>query len=113
MLMITRTWDIFFDIFIGTIADRTRTRWGKFRPYLLWMSLPFGISQGGKLVYAYITLSLMMVVYSAINIPYSALMGVISPDSQERTSRPPGDSLSLFSAVWWCNSGLCASSRFR
>ena len=97
MLMITRTWDMFFDVFIGTIADRTRTRWGKFRPYLLWMAVPFGImsvlsfttpsfSQSGKLVYAYVTLSLMMVVYSAINIPYSALMGVISPDSQERTS---------------------------
>jgi len=97
MLAITRTWDMFFDVFIGTIADRTQTRWGKFRPYLLWMALPFGLmsvlsfstpsfSQNGKLVYAYVTLSLMMVVYSAINIPYSALMGVVSPDSQERTS---------------------------
>jgi GPH family glycoside/pentoside/hexuronide:cation symporter len=97
MLLITRTWDMFFDVFIGTIADRTHTRWGKFRPYLLWMALPFGImsvatfttpsfSPSGKLIYAYVTLSLMMVVYSAINIPYSALMGVISPDSQQRTS---------------------------
>ncbi len=97
MLGITRIWDMFFDVFIGMIADRTKTRWGKFRPYLLWMAVPFGIvsvltfttpsfSQGGKLIYAYVTLSLMMVVYSAINIPYSALMGVISPDSQQRTS---------------------------
>ncbi|MGC9953564.1 MAG: MFS transporter [Rhizomicrobium sp.] len=97
MLLITRTWDMFIDIFIGMTADRTKTRWGKFRPYLLWMALPFGIvavltfttpSFGpfGKLVYAYVTLSLMMVVYSAINVPYGALMGVISPDSQERTS---------------------------
>jgi GPH family glycoside/pentoside/hexuronide:cation symporter len=97
MLVITRTWDMFFDVFIGTIADRTQTRWGKFRPYLLWMSVPFGIlsvatfttpalDPTGKLIYAYITLSLMMVVYSAINVPYSALMGVISADSQERTS---------------------------
>ena len=97
MLVITRTWDMFFDVFIGTIADRTRTRWGKFRPYLLWMAVPFGIMSvasfttpsfgpSGKLVYAYVTLSLMMVVYSAINVPYSALMGVISPDSQQRTS---------------------------
>jgi len=97
MLLVTRTWDMFFDVFIGTIADRTHTRWGKFRPYLLWMALPFGVMSiatfttpsfgaTGKLVYAYVTLSLMMVVYSAINIPYSALMGVVSPDSQERTS---------------------------
>jgi len=97
MLMITRTWDMFLDVFIGTIADRTQTRWGKFRPYLIWMAVPFGVmsvlsfttpafSQGGKLIYAYVTLSLMMVVYSAINIPYSALMGVVSPDSQQRTS---------------------------
>ena len=97
MLLITRTWDMFFDVFIGMIADRTHTRWGKFRPYLLWMALPFGIMSvasfttpsfdpAHKLIYAYVTLSLMMVVYSAINVPYSALMGVISPDSQQRTS---------------------------
>ena len=86
-----------FDLFMGVMGDRTRTRWGKFRPYLLWFAVPFGIistltfttpgfSPNGKLIYAYITLCLMMMVYSAINIPYSALMGVISPDSQERTS---------------------------
>jgi GPH family glycoside/pentoside/hexuronide:cation symporter len=97
MLVVTRTWDMFFDVFIGTIADRTHTRWGKFRPYLLWMAVPFGVMSvasfttpafgaTGKLVYAYVTLSLMMIVYSAINIPYGALMGVISPDSQQRTS---------------------------
>ena len=97
MLLVTRTWDMFFDVIVGMVADRTKTRWGKFRPYLLWMALPFGImsvlsfttpslAPFGKLIYAYVTLSLMMVVYSGINIPYSALMGVISSDSQERTS---------------------------
>jgi GPH family glycoside/pentoside/hexuronide:cation symporter len=97
MLLVTRTWDMFFDVIVGTIADRTKTRWGKFRPYLLWMAVPFGVlsvasfttpdlAPFGKLIYAYVTLSLMMVVYSAINVPYSALMGVISPDSQQRTS---------------------------
>jgi GPH family glycoside/pentoside/hexuronide:cation symporter len=86
-----------FDLFMGVMGDRTKTRWGKFRPYLLWFAVPFGIisvltfttpsfSPNGKLIYAYITLCLMMMVYSAINIPYSALMGVISSDSQERTS---------------------------
>ncbi len=97
MLLITRVGDMGTDIIVGMVADRTTTRWGKFRPYLLWMALPFGImsvltfttphfAPTAKLIYAYVTLSLMMVVYSAINIPYGALMGVISPDSQERTS---------------------------
>ena len=97
LLLLTRIFDMGFDLFMGVMGDRTRTRWGKFRPYLLWFAVPFGIisfltfttpgfSPNGKLIYAYITLSLFMMVYSAINIPYSALMGVISPDSQERTS---------------------------
>ncbi|MGD0902702.1 MAG: glycoside-pentoside-hexuronide (GPH):cation symporter [Terracidiphilus sp.] len=97
LLLLTRFFDMGFDLFMGVMGDRTWTRWGKFRPYLLWFAVPFGIisfltfttpgfSPNGKLIYAYITLSLMMMVYSAINIPYSALMGVISPDSQERTS---------------------------
>jgi GPH family glycoside/pentoside/hexuronide:cation symporter len=97
LLLLTRFFDMGFDLFMGIMGDRTRTHWGKFRPYLLWFAIPFGIistltfttpgfSPNGKLIYAYITLCLMMMVYSAINIPYSALMGVISPDSQERTS---------------------------
>jgi GPH family glycoside/pentoside/hexuronide:cation symporter len=97
LLLLTRFLDMGFDLFMGVMGDRTRTRWGKFRPYLLWFAVPFGIisvltfttpsfSPNGKLIYAYVTLCLMMMVYSAINIPYSALMGVISPDSQERTS---------------------------
>lgn len=96
MFLVTRIWDAFFDPIIGLLADRTNTRWGKFRPYLLWMALPFGIlgvltftspdlAPIGKLVYAYITYTLMMMVYSAINVPYSALMGVITPNSMERT----------------------------
>jgi GPH family glycoside/pentoside/hexuronide:cation symporter len=97
LLLLTRILDMAFDLSMGVLGDRTNTRWGKFRPYLLWMAVPFGIisvmtfttpsfSSSGKLIYACVTLSLMMMVYSAINIPYSALMGVISPDSQERTS---------------------------
>jgi GPH family glycoside/pentoside/hexuronide:cation symporter len=97
MLLVTRTWDIFVDVIIGMIADRTQTRWGKFRPFLLWMALPFGIvatlafttppfGDTGKLISAYVTLTLLMLAYSAINVPYGALMGVISPDPQERTA---------------------------
>ncbi len=96
MFLITRIWDAFFDPVIGLIADRTQTRWGKFRPFLLWLALPFaiigiltftspGFNTSGKLIYAYITYSLMMMFYSAINVPYSALMGVITPNSEQRT----------------------------
>ena len=82
---------------MGIIADRTNSRWGKFRPYLIWMSIPLAVvgvltfitpnfDATGKLIYAYITFTLVMMAYTAINIPYSALMGVISPNSSERTS---------------------------
>ena len=97
MMLVTRMADAFVDPMIGTIADRTRTRWGHFRPYLLWMAIPMALtavltftapSFGGtaRVVYAYATLTLMMVAYSAINIPYSALLGVLTPNSAERTS---------------------------
>ena len=97
MMLVTRMADAFVDPMIGTIADRTRTRWGHFRPYLVWMALPMAATAvltfttpafGGtaRTVYAYVTLTLMMVAYSAINIPYSALLGVLTPDSKDRTS---------------------------
>jgi len=97
MMLVTRMGDAVIDPLIGTIADRTRTRWGHFRPYLVWMAIPMAAaavltfttpSFGGtaKIVYAYATLSLMMIAYSAINIPYSALLGVLTPDSKDRTS---------------------------
>ena len=97
MMLVTRVADAFVDPMIGTIADRTHTRWGHFRPYLLWMCVPMAVtavltfttpSFGGtaRVVYAYVTLTLMMVAYSAINIPYSALLGVLTPDSKDRTS---------------------------
>ncbi|MFT3740943.1 MAG: MFS transporter [Breznakibacter sp.] len=97
MFLITRLWDAAFDPVVGVIADRTQTRWGKFRPYLLWMALPFGIvgiftfttpefSVSGKLWYAYITYSLMMMVYSLINVPYASLLGVMSANPKERTT---------------------------
>jgi sugar (glycoside-pentoside-hexuronide) transporter len=97
MLLVTRIADAFVDPVIGAIADRTHTRWGYFRPYLVWMALPMALTAvatfsvpafGGtaRVVYAYATLTLMMVAYSAINIPYSALLGVLTPSSADRTS---------------------------
>ena len=97
MFLVVRIFDGFNDPIMGIIADRTNTRWGKFRPYLLWFAAPFGIvavlmfttpdiSTEWKIVYAYVTYSLMMVIYTAINIPFGALLGVISQNSEERTS---------------------------
>lgn len=96
MFLITRIWDTVNDPVMGTIADRTNTRWGKFRPYLIWVSVPFGIlgvltfttpdfDPTGKLIYAFVTYNLLMMAYTAINVPYSALMAVITPNSMERT----------------------------
>lgn len=95
MFLVARVWDSFFDLFVGIAADRTKTRWGRYRPYLLWFAIPFSVmgvitffvpdfGATGKLVYAYITYSLMMIVYSLINVPYASLLGVMSPDPQER-----------------------------
>ncbi|MCD8044660.1 MAG: MFS transporter [Tannerellaceae bacterium] len=95
MFLITRIWDSAFDPLIGTIADRTHTKWGKFRPYLLILAVPFaligiltfttpGWSPTAKTIYAYITYSLMMMIYSAINVPYASLLGVMSPDPRDR-----------------------------
>ncbi|MDF9828818.1 MFS transporter [Parabacteroides sp. PF5-6] len=97
MFLITRVWDSLFDPVVGILGDRTESRWGKFRPYLLWIALPFGIlgvltfttpdwNVTGKIIYAYITYSLMMMVYSLINVPYASLLGVMSSDPKERTA---------------------------
>lgn len=97
MFLVTRIWDTAFDPIVGIVADRTQTRWGKFRPYLLWVAVPFGIagiltfyapdwSSSGKIIYAYITYTLMMMIYSAINVPYASLMGVMTSNIKERTT---------------------------
>lgn len=96
LFLVTRVWDAINDPLMGMIADRTETRMGKFRPYILWFALPFGIvgvltfttpefSESGKLVYAYVTYISLIMLYTVVNVPYSALMGVLTPDSRERT----------------------------
>lgn len=97
MFLVTKVWDSFFDPFVGIYSDRIDTKWGKFRPFLLWVAIPFAIigvltfytpdfAHNGKLIYAYITYSLMMMVYSLINVPYASLLGVMSSDGKERTT---------------------------
>ena len=97
MFLLTRIWDSVFDPIVGVIADRTSSRWGKFRPYLLYLAIPFALigvltfytpplGETGKLIYAYITYSLMMMVYSSINVPYASLLGVMSPNPSERNT---------------------------
>lgn len=87
----------FFNVIMGAIADRTSTRWGKFRPWILWTAVPFGViamlafstpdfGPNGKVVYALITYFLLVIVYSANNLPYSALSGVLTGDMAERNS---------------------------
>jgi GPH family glycoside/pentoside/hexuronide:cation symporter len=111
MFIVTKVVDAVSDPVVGLIADRTNTRWGKFRPYLLWGAIPYGLfgyamfagpelSDSGKLIYAYATYTLMMLAYTFINIPYSALMGVMSSSSLERTSIASYRFVCAFSAAW-------------
>ena len=111
MFLVTKIIDAASDPVMGLIADRTETRWGKFRPYILWAAVPYAVagfamfagpdlSDSGKLVYAYVTYTLMMLAYTAINVPYSALMGVISPSSVERTKVASYRFICAFAAAW-------------
>jgi GPH family glycoside/pentoside/hexuronide:cation symporter len=96
LIPLVRAFGAFDDVIMGLIADRTNTRWGKFRPYLLFGAIPYGIcgylmfagpdlGPNGKIAYAAITYALMMVSYTVINVPYSAMLGVISPSPRTRT----------------------------
>jgi len=98
MFLLVRVFDAVTDPLMGSLADRTKTRWGSYRPYLLWLALPFALcsvlaftspewlTEEGKLYYAFGTYALLMLMYTAINIPYSALGGVLSADATERVS---------------------------
>jgi GPH family glycoside/pentoside/hexuronide:cation symporter len=97
MLLVARCTDGLWDFFVGAVADRTKSRWGRFRPYLLWLCVPLAIAfiltfttpdygPAGKLVWAWVTYNLLMLLYSAINVPYGALSGVMTDDPLERTS---------------------------
>ncbi len=96
LVMVTRIWDAVSDPVMGIVADRTDTRMGKYRPYLLWFAAPFAIcgillfttpdfSYAGKLIWAYVTYVLMMTVYTGINVPYGAMLGVVTENPEEKT----------------------------
>lgn len=97
MFLLVRLIDAVTDPLMGNIADNTKTKWGQFRPYLLWLALPFAIisilafttpdlSDDNKIIYAFITYTLLMIAYTAINIPYCALGGVLTADAKERVT---------------------------
>ena len=93
LMLVTRIWDAVSDPMMGIIADRTKTRWGKYRPYLLFFALPFALCgvllfttpQTGKTIWAYVTYILMMTVYTGINVPYGSLLNVMTSDSDEKS----------------------------
>ncbi|MEO0468180.1 MAG: MFS transporter [Bacteroidota bacterium] len=96
MMLVTKIVDAFTDPVMGAIADRTQTRWGKFRPYLLFAGIPMAaagvltystpdLGSGGKLIWAYGTYTIMMLMYTVLSVPYSALSGVITSRTQDRT----------------------------
>lgn len=97
LILVTKLYDAVSDPVMGLIADRTNTRWGKYRPYLLWIAVPFALAgilafftpqtdnYTFKHIYAYVTYILMMTVYTAINVPYGAMLGVVSDDAREKS----------------------------
>lgn len=97
LMLIARFGDGIIDIVMGILCDRTNTKYGKFRPWILWTAIPLGISLSmlfttpdlgptGKIIYAYATYLLFFIIYTANNIPYGALMAVMTPNDKERTS---------------------------
>jgi glucuronide carrier protein len=96
LFLVVRAWDAFADLFAGRVVDRTMTRWGKFRPFFLFGSLPLlllsvatftvpsGLSHSGQLVYAYVTYALLGFAYSIVNIPYGSVSSAMTQLPQER-----------------------------
>jgi len=96
LMLVTRIWDAVSDPMMGIIADRTNTRWGKYRPYLLFFAIPFAVAgvllfttpdfgYEGKRIWAYATYILMMTVYTGINVPYGAMLNTMTTDSDQKS----------------------------
>lgn len=109
MLLVSRIWDGVNDPMIGMLADRTETKWGKFRPYIIYGAIPFailgvltfttpGFSPSGKLIWAYLTYNGLMMLYTTVNIPYTAMLGVMTTTAAERTQLSSMKFIFAFSA---------------
>lgn len=97
LMLVARFSDGISDVAMGIIGDRTKSKYGKFRPWILWTAIPLGVilsllfsspelSSSGKIIYAYVTYIFFTLIYTANNIPYGALMAVMTGDDKERTS---------------------------
>ncbi len=95
LMLIARLFDVVTDPIMGSLADRTQSRWGTYRPWLIFGAIPFGLifalllytpdfGPAGKRIYAYVLYLLMMAVYTAVNVPYGSLLGVMTDDDNEK-----------------------------
>ena len=95
LMLIARLFDVVTDPVMGSLADRTQSKWGTYRPWLIFGAIPFGLifalllytpdlGPSGKRVYAYVLYLLMMAVYTAVNVPYGSLLGVMTDDDNEK-----------------------------
>ena len=96
LMLIARAWDAINDPIVGSLSDRTRSRWGRYRPWVLLMSFPTAIitvltfwahpdwSNTSKIVYMYVTYALLVFCYTGVNIPYSAMTSVLTQNTDER-----------------------------
>lgn len=123
MIFFTRTWDWINDPIMGMISDRTRSKYGQFRPWLLWMCGPFAVagiaafitfdlSPTAKVVYAYVTYTTLTMIYTAINVPYSSLMGVMTSRSADRTDLASYRFIGAFSATLVVNGSMLYLVKF-
>jgi glucuronide carrier protein len=111
LLFVVRVWQAFTDIFAGQVVDKTNTRWGRFRPYLLFggpplmllsvalFSVPGGLSGGGAVAYAYVTYALFGLVYSLVNIPFGSLASAMTQLPQERAKLAGARTLGAAGAI--------------
>ena len=95
LMLIARLFDVVTDPLMGSLADRTQSKWGTYRPWLIFGAIPFGLifalllytpdfGPAGKRVYAYVLYLLMMAIYTAVNVPYGSLLGVMTDDDNEK-----------------------------